>query len=306
MADTDFSSRYDEWTEGEDLSFTSPPWREDQHEQILVFASRTKDGSIEAKITPVEGGKDRTGNGSKEACLLIRYMPPEQGYCVGFGGFGTKWFIARMNPNSWQVLASIGRNSSIEYGKTYRLKVEFVGSQINLYENGVPLLSAIDESYSSGQFGLRTQKTDARFANVKIGVTEPVCFVVMPFSSELAFVYSTIQATLKGLGLQCVRGDVRAVSRPVIDDIREDIARADLVIVDFSGRNPNVYYEAGLADAWKKKWIVIAQAPDDLAFDVKHIRTIFYSDRMGADVKFREDLERAIHETLLVGPPKPE
>jgi hypothetical protein len=211
-----------------------------------------------------------------------------------------------MNPTSWQVLASIGRSSSIAYGKTYHLKVDFVGSQIRLYENGVPLLSAVDESYSSGQFGLRTQKTNARFGNLKIGVSKPLCFVVMPFSSELAFVYRTIQATLEGLGFQCVRGDERFISRPVIDDIREDIARADLVIVDFSGKNPNVYYEAGLADAWKKKWIVLAQVQDDLTFDVKHIRTIFYSDRMGADVKFREDLERAVHETLLVGRPKPE
>jgi hypothetical protein len=141
---------------------------------------------------------------------------------------------------------------------------------------------------------------------VKLGVTKPLCFVVMPFSSELGFVYKTIQATVEGLGLECVRGDERHVSRPVIDDIRADIARADLVIVDFSGKNSNVYYEAGLADAWKKKWIVLAQVPDDLTFDVKHIRTIFYSDRMGADVKFRVDLERAVRETLSFGGPKPE
>jgi hypothetical protein len=79
MGAIDFSSRYDDWTEGENLSFTSPPWREDQHEQILVFASQTKDGWIEATITPVKGDdKDQSGNEQKEACLLIRYMPPER------------------------------------------------------------------------------------------------------------------------------------------------------------------------------------------------------------------------------------
>jgi hypothetical protein len=306
MGELDFSSRYDEWTEKPNLTFDSPRWREDQEEQILVFSRQTKDGSIEAEITPTEGGKDPGGVEQKEACLVIRYQPPEQGYCAGLGAFGTKFFIAEMNPRNWQVLASIGRISSVLYGKTYRLKLEFVGSQIQLYESGVPVLSVVDERYSAGQFGLRTRRTNASFANVKLGVTKPLCFVVMPFSSELGFVYKTIQATVEGLGLECVRGDERHVSRPVIDDIRADIARADLVIVDFSGKNSNVYYEAGLADAWKKKWIVLAQVPDDLTFDVKHIRTIFYSDRMGADVKFRVDLERAVRETLSFGGPKPE
>ncbi len=306
MADIQFSSRYDEWTTTGDMGFTSPPWHDDQLEQILIFARQTKDGSIDAKITPVEGGKGLSGDEEKEACLLVRYRPPERGYCVGMGGFGTKFFIARMNPNSWQVLGSIGRSSSIAYGKTYNLKVEFVGSQIKLYENDVPLLTVVDESYSSGQFGLRTRKTNARFADVKIGVSSPLCFVVMPFAAELEFVYRTIKETVERLDFQCVRGDERYGGRPVIDDIRADIARADLVIVDFTGKNPNVYYEAGLADAWKKKWIVLAQSPNDLTFDVRHIRTIFYSDRMGANIKLQEDLEGALREALLFGRQQPE
>jgi hypothetical protein len=69
------------------------------------------------------------------------------------------------------------------------------------------------------------------------------------------------------------------------------LAGADIVVVDFTNRNPNVYFEAGLADAWKKKWIVLAQSTNDLAFDVQHIRTIIYSNKMGADSKLRESLE---------------
>src|SRR5271165_6263918 len=142
-----FSSRYDEWKKGMDGSFTSPAWRADQVEQIMVYAAQTKDGWIEADITPAAGGRNAGGEDQKEAGFLVRYQPPERGYCAGLGAFGTKYFIARMNPNSWQVLASIGRSSSIEYKKTYRLKLEFVGSEILLYENGVLLLSVVDESY---------------------------------------------------------------------------------------------------------------------------------------------------------------
>ena len=66
------------------------------------------------------------------------------------------------------------------------------------------------------------------------------------------------------------------------------------MIVDFTDKNPNVYYEAGLADAWKKDWIVLAQSTEDLTFDVRHIRCIQYSNTMGADVKLQAALENAL------------
>ncbi len=83
-----------------------------------------------------------------------------------------------------------------------------------------------------------------------------------------------------------------------MEDVKNKISGADLVVVDFTNRNPNVYFEAGLADAWKKKWIVLAQSMNDLAFDVQHIRTIIYSNKMGADSRLRENLEQALKETL--------
>jgi hypothetical protein len=78
-----------------------------------------------------------------------------------------------------------------------------------------------------------------------------------------------------------------------MDDVKKQISEADLVIVDFTGQNPNVYYEAGLADAMGKDWIVLAQSTDDLTFDVRHIRSIQYSNVMGADRKLKADLDNA-------------
>jgi len=59
-----------------------------------------------------------------------------------------------------------------------------------------------------------------------------------------------------------------------------------------------VYFEAGLADAWKKRWIVQAQSTDDLAFDVRQIRTMIYSNTMGADSRLRMSLEHALKKTM--------
>jgi hypothetical protein len=152
----------------------------------------------------------------------------------------------------------------------------------------------IDESYQTGQCGLAAWKTRAHFANVRVRKAKPRAFVIMPFSSELDFVHRVIERTITHYGIECVRADQIAVSRPVMEDVKTQIAEADLVIVDFTGKNPNVYYEAGLADAWKKDWIVLGQSTDDLTFDVRHIRSIQYSNTMGADKKLEADLENAL------------
>ena len=80
--------------------------------------------------------------------------------------------------------------------------------------------------------------------------------------------------------------------------------------MDFASKNPNVYYEAGLADAMGKDWIILAQSPDDLAFDVLHIRCVLYSNVMGADQKLINDIENALgalgySKSLPVSNPKP-
>ena len=116
----------------------------------------------------------------------------------------------------------------------------------------------------------------------------------MPFSSELSFVYRVMKEVVESYGIACERADEVFLSRPVMDDVKTRIAEADLVIVDFTGKNPNVYYEAGLADAFKKDWIVLAQTAEDMTFDVRHVRSVRYSNTMGADLKLRADLDQAL------------
>jgi len=292
-------SRFDEWSVLSDGGYESPAARAGQNQQVLVFEDWAKDGAIETEITLLSGEETEQGRTKFHAGLLVRLGPDSQeGYVGGIGGYRKKYFIAKMKPGEWELIESTGSTESLQLNRKYTLRFEVVGSQLRLFEGNIQMLSTVDDSYISGQFGLRTRHTKARFESIQLDVTKPLCFVVMPFASELAYVYRTIQETVENAGLRCVRGDERTISRPIIDDIRADIATADLVIVDFTGKNPNVYYEAGLADAWRKKWIVIAQSTDDLAFDVRHVRTILYSNTMGADIKFKDDLGRAIRDTL--------
>jgi hypothetical protein len=292
------SALYDEWSLEPGGTFVSPPPSSQQPEQVLVFAENMKDGSITAAVTPLKGGKSMAGKDKKEVSLVFRLSGPDRFYLAGIGTWDSRFFIGRMEGTDIRMLGSVGRSDSIQYDRPYKVTVRMRGSQITLYENGVLQLSVVDETYLSGQWGLRTRNTEARIQDIQVTKSRPRCFVVMPFASELAFVYDVIERVVVERGFECVRADKKHAAVPVVEDIKADIAQAELVIVDFTGRNPNVYYEAGLADAWKKKWIIIAQSTEDLTFDVRHIRTILYSNRMGADERLRVDLANAITETF--------
>jgi hypothetical protein len=155
-------------------------------------------------------------------------------------------------------------------------------------------LTDVDETYQLGQVGFRTWNTSALFENVQAIKERPKAFLIMPFKSEFDFVHKVIEDSTTNFGIDCVRADQRAISRPVMEDVKVQIAEADLILVDFTNQNPNVYYEAGMADAMRKDWIILAQSTDDLAFDVRHIRCIQYSNVMGADKKLRTNLENAL------------
>lgn len=291
-----YSVLNDDWTVDEARqSYLSPEVSEQHPEQMLMFAPRLRNGRIAADITPLAAIKSPREALSLEASLVFRYTGPEGYYYAGTSAFDTKFFIAKVMPGPfYQARQYVGRRSSVIEGKTYRLRVDFNGSQLALYENDVLQLSLVDDSYSIGQVGLRTWRTQARYDNVRIEGATPKCFLIMPFASELDFVHRVVSEVVESYGIDCQRADEVFLSRPVMDDVKQLIAAADLVIVDFTGRNPNVYYEAGLADAWRKDWIVLAQSSEDMTFDVRHIRSIRYSNTMGADVRLRENLQQAL------------
>lgn len=291
-----YSVLNDDWeVDAATATYTSPPANAQHPEQLLMFAPRLRNGSIAAEVTPLKAIKSARETLSYEAALVFRYAGPEAYYYAGTSAFDTKFFVGKvMGGPFYQLRQYMGRRSSVIPNKTYRLRVEFNGSQITLFENDVQQFTLIDDAYAIGQVGLRTWRTQARFAQVEIGAAVPTCFVIMPFASELDFVWRVIAEVVEAHGIECQRADEVYLSNPVMDDVKQRIAAADLVVVDFTGRNPNVYYEAGLADAWRKDWIVLAQSADDLAFDVRHIRAIRYANTMGADRKLRDELAQAL------------
>jgi len=100
--------------------------------------------------------------------------------------------------------------------------------------------------------------------------------VMMPFGKEFDPVLSALRDAASGLHLRCVRADDIWFHHHVIQDIVDLIAKAKVVVCDCSGRNPNVFYEIGIAHSLGKDVILITRSADDIPFDLRHLRYVSY------------------------------
>ncbi|GAA4879944.1 hypothetical protein [Ferrimonas pelagia] len=127
---------------------------------------------------------------------------------------------------------------------------------------------------------------------------EPKCgtaFVLMPFNKEMLPVYEHgIKPLVDSMGLICKRADDLYTSQSILADIWDEIQEAELIIADLTGKNPNVMYELGLCHVLWKKVILLSQGPDDIPFDLKQWRVIFYDFTFAGSARLKEELERAI------------
>ncbi len=88
------------------------------------------------------------------------------------------------------------------------------------------------------------------------------CFVVMPFSTQLAStqaMYRQLCTHLESQGVLVVRGD-GAAAQDIVASIWEETARASHVLVDLTGYNPNVCLELGMADAMGRDTLLFGAA----------------------------------------------
>lgn len=101
--------------------------------------------------------------------------------------------------------------------------------------------------------------------------------VMMPFAG-FGGVYETLRSAASEAGMRCVRADEVWEREHILDDILSLIWRATVVVADFTRKNPNVFYEAGIAHTIGRTVIPIAQSMDDVPFDLRAIRTLTYLD----------------------------
>lgn len=103
-------------------------------------------------------------------------------------------------------------------------------------------------------------------------------FVLTPFSHAHQATFEAIADACKAAGLNAIRGDETLISGDILPHILRQIARSRLVIANIDGRNPNVYYELGIAHAMGKNVILVSKSPRANPFDLQSQQMVFYKD----------------------------
>ena len=136
------------------------------------------------------------------------------------------------------------------------------------------VLDVSEELTHPEQKSARFKKLGAEVA-VKAGET---CFVMQPFAAPHGDYYEKIfKPAIEKTGLQAVRADAEIFATgKIMDQVWRGIAGAKVLVAELSTRNPNVFYELGLAHALNKPVVLVSSNEPDVPFDLQHIRVIYY------------------------------
>ena len=141
----------------------------------------------------------------------------------------------------------------------------------------------------------------------------PIAFLLTPFSPEAAGgerpkVFRQVQEAIgqaaERAGVQLRRADSIFKGGVIIDQVREAIGQADVIVAVCTGKNPNVFYELGLAEAMGHTPILVAPNARHLPFDKAHCRCHMYGLKQLTVDNLAPRLERAIVETLVSAEPR--
>lgn len=127
-------------------------------------------------------------------------------------------------------------------------------------------------------------KTTTKTAVAKPPATKPetkggdTCFTIMPFGGWFDEYYESIYCpAIEAAGLKPCRADDLYRPSTIVTDIWSYTQSSKLVLADLSGKNPNVFYELGLAHALAKPAILVTEAIDDVPFDLRALRVLEYN-----------------------------
>ena len=132
------------------------------------------------------------------------------------------------------------------------------------------------------------------FKHVQDKTDPKLCFVMMPFDESFNALYRLMERCCKEQGLRCERADTDVSPGKITSKIYSCIRQASIVLADMTGRNPNVFYELGLAHAISDNVILLAQSIDDIPFDLKDFLHIRYTNTFDGAEKLANDLSKVL------------
>jgi len=129
---------------------------------------------------------------------------------------------------------------------------------------------------------------------------ERACFAIMPFGQPFDRYYLNIFVpAITAAGLKPLRAGSIFSSSTIMADVWRCTRQAVVVLADVTGKNPNVFYELGLAHAVGKPVVIVTNCLEDVPFDLKGLRVIEYDKQNEAwGTILKENIVAALKATL--------
>ena len=261
---------------------------------VLLGPSRLGNGAVSTTIALSEN--------ADSGCVLLGYSSPRSRYITaGLGGYGEAYVISEFDPDSgWKRLDGAGKRSNLAAGQPHAVKVKLDGQRLGLTVDGIRVLDCIlPQPLPKEQVGLSAWGADSvTFGPVEVSAQPPSAFVVMQFTPPFDELFEDVIRPV------CAEMDIEAyrasdIYRPgvIIQDIIQGLAESQVVIAEITPVNPNVFYEVGYSHALHKPTILLANRAetDNLPFDLRGFRVVFYDDSIRGKSSVESDLRQHLH-----------
>lgn len=128
--------------------------------------------------------------------------------------------------------------------------------------------------------------------NTEVVPSSAIC--LMPFHKFYNKEYDTIKKTCQQTGIKCIRSDEEFVTGNILRYTVDLILKSQIVIAVLDGKNANVTYEVGIANALGKPVILVAnlKTKGQLPFDLQSDRFILYSNWNDLKTKLSQSLKK--------------
>lgn len=148
----------------------------------------------------------------------------------------------------------------------------------------------------------KTDKAKPKFC----GIVRPIADMGSYTAKHWREVHNVIAEAVEPLGYTLRLVSESDTSGVILTEIVTNLYEDEMVIVDVSGRNPNVMFELGMRLAFEKPAIIVVDDDTPFSFDISPVKHIRYPRtlRYGDIVKFKADVATAVTATLDAGADK--
>jgi len=120
-------------------------------------------------------------------------------------------------------------------------------------------------------------------------------FLLAPLNPRFKNQVDIIKMACEDIGIDCETADEEFISGPILSVIVKKMLTANLIIAVIDGRNPNVFYELGLAHAFGKTVVMISGGLENIPFDIQSQRMVIVDWKNNESI---ERIRRAIAESM--------